>query len=199
MNPALIGRGSVKAGAYRHRRYQGLRRSIADGLALAGASVVVSSQALATTPPEITMRTWRDPSLFERTMAWVVVSTLSRTRAGIRCGKMAVIDLISEYLDKEQFPLAGVAARSWPSGQRATSSTSRRSANPGPMSGPTRRKALLINRTKCMAKEWRAARTPRKCTMPGTFRLRTMRGYYKFDAEFSPRSAGRLQRARRRL
>ena len=194
---------------------KGLGRAIAEGLAAAGASVVVSSRdqarcdeaaaaiAAATGRPVLGaachMGDWDAvPGLVERTLERFGRIDVVVNNAGIHPGQMSVIDMTAEYLDKlfavnlkGPVRLAGLAApriAEQGGGSVINVATVGAYAGGANVGAYTSLKAALINFTKVMAREWAPLGIRVNALSPGPFDSEMMRGTTKFDPEFPMRS-----------
>jgi len=217
MDPALSklfdlsGRVAIVTGSTK-----GIGRSIAQGLAQAGASVVVSSrdqEACERVADEIAATTGAGTLAAACHMGdWDAIGGLvegTRERfgridivfnnAGIHPRPMSVMELTSEFFDKlyavnlkGPVRLAGLVA---PIMAEQGSGSIVNVATIGAYSGGanvgtyTALKAALINFTKVMAKEWASLGIRVNALCPGPFDSEMMRGTTKLDPGFIPRSA----------
>jgi NAD(P)-dependent dehydrogenase (short-subunit alcohol dehydrogenase family) len=207
----LDGRVAVVTGATK-----GLGRAMAEGLARAGASVVVSSRkgdACEQVAAEIAGATGRDvaglachvgdwdaiPAFVDAVMARFGRVDVLVNNAGIHPGPMTVIDMTSAYLDKlfavnlkGPVRLAGlIAPRMAETGGGSiinVSTVGAYSGGPG-VGAYTSSKAALINFTKVMAKEFAPLGVRVNAISPGPFDSEMMRGADALDPEFTKRSA----------
>jgi NAD(P)-dependent dehydrogenase (short-subunit alcohol dehydrogenase family) len=215
MNPALdqlfdlSGRVAVVTGATK-----GIGRSIAEGLAEAGASVVVSSRDQAAcdrVAAEVSKATgqmtlgaachmgdWDAiPALVRRSHDHFGRIDVVVNNAGINPAQMSVVDLSSEYLDKlfavnlkGPVRLAGLVA---PIMAEQGKGSMINIATVGAYSGGpnfgayTALKAALINFTKVMAKEWGSLGIRVNALSPGPFNSTMMQGMAASDPSFSKR------------
>jgi gluconate 5-dehydrogenase len=195
---------------------KGIGRSIADGLAAAGASVVVSSrdqQRCDDVAAEIASTTGRPtlaaachtgdwdalPTLVERTRERFGRIDIVVNNAGIHPRPMSVIGMTSEYLDKlyavnlkGPVRLSGLVAPIMAEQGRGSIinvATIGAYAGGAHIGAYTSQKAALVNFTKVMAKEWAELGIRVNALCPGPFDSEMMRGTAKFDAEFAVRSA----------
>jgi NAD(P)-dependent dehydrogenase (short-subunit alcohol dehydrogenase family) len=194
---------------------KGLGRSIAEGLAWAGASVVVSSrdqEGCDRAAADIARRTGRPtlgvachmgdwaavPRLVERVRdQWGRIDVVVNN-AGIHPSPMSVIAMTSEYLDKlfavnlkGPVRLAGLVApvmADQGGGSIINVATIGAYAGGANVGAYTSVKAALINFTKVMAKEWAPLRVRVNALCPGPFDSEMMRGTIKRDPEFPVRA-----------
>ena len=201
---------------------KGLGRSMAEGLAGAGASIVVVSRdqdACTRVADEITASTgqvalgvachmgeWDAlPALVETVRDRFGRIDILVNNAGINPGPVSVIDMSQEYLDKlfavnvkGPVRLAGLVAPVMAEGAKGSiiNVATVGAYAGGPNVGAyTSAKAALINFTKVMAREWASMGIRVNALSPGPFNSTMMRGTAKLDPEFSTRAgAATLQR-----
>jgi NAD(P)-dependent dehydrogenase (short-subunit alcohol dehydrogenase family) len=201
---------------------KGLGRSMAEGLAGAGASIVVVSRdqdACSRVADEITASTgqvalgvachmgeWDAlPALVETVRDRFGRIDILVNNAGINPGPVSVIDMSQEYLDKlfavnvkGPVRLAGLVAPVMAEGAKGSiiNVATVGAYAGGPNVGAyTSAKAALINFTKVMAREWASMGIRVNALSPGPFNSTMMRGTAKLDPEFSTRAgAATLQR-----
>jgi NAD(P)-dependent dehydrogenase (short-subunit alcohol dehydrogenase family) len=216
MNPALgqlfdlSGRVAIVTGATK-----GIGRSIAEGLAEAGASVTVSSRdqaACERVAAEISRATGREaigvachmgdwdavPGLVQRTNDHFGQIDVVVNNAGINPTPMSVVDMTSELLDKlfavnlkGPVRLAGLVAPLMAErGKGSIINVSTVGAySGGPSFGAyTSLKAALINFTKVMAKEWGSLGIRVNALCPGPFNSTMMQGTARSDPSFADRA-----------
>ena len=194
---------------------KGLGRSMAEGLAGAGASIVVVSrdqEACTKVADEITASTGQVALGVACHMGeWDALSVLVDTvhdrfgridilvnNAGINPAPTSVIDMSQDYLDKlfavnvkGPVRLAGLVAPVMAARAKgsvinvSTVGTYTGGANFGAY---TSAKAALINFTKVMAKEWASMGIRVNAISPGPFNSTMMQGAAKHDAEFASRA-----------
>ncbi len=213
----LSGRAAIVTGATK-----GIGRSIAEGLAGAGASVVVASrdqEACSRVAAEINDATGQATAGIACHMGdWEAIDALVDraherfgridivvNNAGINPAPTPVIDMTSAYLDKLfAVNLKGpvhLAALVAPLMAERNKGSIINVATVGAYSGGatfgayTSVKAALINFTKVMAKEWASLGIRVNALSPGPFNSTMMQGGAKVDPEFSRRAgAATLQR-----
>jgi len=196
---------------------KGLGRSMASGLARAGASVVVASRdqgrcdeaaaAIAKESGRPTlacachMGDWDAlPRLVERTLERFGRIDVLVNNAGIHPAPMAVMDLTSEYFDKlyqvnlkGPVRLAALVAKQMqkqgPGGRIVNVATVGAYAGGAGVGTYTGLKAALINFGKTMAREWAPLGIRVNTLCPGPFDSEMMRGTRKLDPKFPDRSA----------
>jgi NAD(P)-dependent dehydrogenase (short-subunit alcohol dehydrogenase family) len=196
---------------------KGLGRAIAEGLAQAGASVVVSSRKqdlCEEAAAEIKDSTGRETFAAACHMGdWDAIRVFVErvyerfgrvdvlvNNAGINPAFLSVVDLTSEYLDKlfavnlkGPVRLAGLVAprmREHGGGSIVNVATvGAYTGGPG-VGAYTSVKAGLINFTKVMAQEWAGWGVRVNAICPGPFDSAMMRGGAKIDASFPERAAG---------
>jgi len=201
---------------------KGLGRSLAEGLAGAGASIVAVSrdqEACSRVAGEITASTGRPALGVGSHMGeWDALPALVETvrdrfgridilvnNAGINPAPTSVIDMSSEYLDKlfavnvkGPVRLAGLVAPVMAvraKGSVINVATVGAYAGGANFGAYTSAKAALINFTKVMAKEWASMGIRVNALSPGPFNSTMMQGAAKLDTEFSTRAgAATLQR-----
>jgi NAD(P)-dependent dehydrogenase (short-subunit alcohol dehydrogenase family) len=191
---------------------KGLGRSMAEGLAGAGASIVVVSRdqdACSRVADEITASTGRAALGVASHMGeWDALPALVETvrdrfgridilvnNAGINPAPTSVIDMSEEYLDKlfavnmkGPVRLAGLVApvmAERAKGSVINVSTVGAYAGGANFGAYTSAKAALINFTKVMAKEWASMGIRVNAISPGPFNSTMMQGAAKLDPEFS--------------
>jgi len=197
----LSGRVAIVTGATK-----GLGRSMADGLAGAGASIVVVSRdqgACSRVAAEITASTGQVAlgvacHMGEWDALPVLVDTVRDRFGRINPAPTSVIDMSQEYLDKlfavnvkGPVRLAGLVApvmAGRAKGSVINVSTVGAYAGGANFGAYTSAKAALINFTKVMAKEWAAMGIRVNAISPGPFNSTMMQGAAKLDAEFSTRA-----------
>jgi NAD(P)-dependent dehydrogenase (short-subunit alcohol dehydrogenase family) len=194
---------------------KGLGRSMAEGLAGAGASVVVVSrdqEACSKVAAEVTASTGQVALGAACHMGeWDALPMLVDTvrdrfgridilvnNAGINPGPKSVIDMSQEYLDKlfavnvkGPVRLAGLVApvmAGRAKGSVINVSTVGAYAGGANFGAYTSAKAALINFTKVMAKEWASMGIRVNAISPGPFDSPMMQGAAKLDGEFSTRA-----------
>jgi NAD(P)-dependent dehydrogenase (short-subunit alcohol dehydrogenase family) len=194
---------------------KGLGRSMAEGLAGAGASVVVVSrdqEACDKVAAEITASTGRValgaachmgewdalPDLVDTVRDRFGRIDILVNNAGINPAPTSVIDMSQEYLDKlfavnvkGPVRLAGLVApvlAGRAKGRGLNVSTVGAYAGGAKFGAYTSAKAALINFTKVMAKEWASMGIRVNAISPGPFNSTMMQGAAKHDAEFSRRA-----------
>jgi len=207
---SLEGRVALVTGATK-----GLGRAMAEGLAQAGASVVVSSRDQARcdeAASAIGKATGRDvlgvachmgdwdalPGLVDRARDRFGHIDVLVNNAGIHPGPMTVLDMTSEYLDKlfavnlkGPVRLAALVAPGMSErggGSIVNVSTVGAYSGGAGVGAYTSVKAALINFTKVMAREWADMHIRVNAICPGPFDSEMMRGTAKFDPEFVRRS-----------
>jgi NAD(P)-dependent dehydrogenase (short-subunit alcohol dehydrogenase family) len=201
---------------------KGLGRSIAEGMAGAGASVVVVSRdqdGCTRAAGEIADATGREvlgmachmgdwdalPGLVEQVRVRFGRIDILVNNAGIHPGPMSVIDMTSGYLDKlfavnlkGPVRLAGLVApvmATRAKGSIINVSTVGAYSGGANVGAYTSLKAALINFTKVMAKEWAAMGIRVNAISPGPFNSTMMQGTATLDPAFSERAgAATLQR-----
>jgi NAD(P)-dependent dehydrogenase (short-subunit alcohol dehydrogenase family) len=214
---SLDGRVAIVTGATK-----GLGRAMAEGLAQAGASVVVASrdqQACDAVAKAIEASTGRRamgaachmgdwdaiPGFVDDVYERFGRVDVLVNNAGIHPGPMTVIDMTSEYLDKlwavnvkGPVRLAGlIAPRMGNQGGGSIINVATVGAYSGGagVGAYTSVKAALINFTKVMAKEWAGLGVRVNALSPGPFDSEMMRGGDRLDPEFSQRAgAATLQK-----
>ena len=207
----LDGRVAVVTGSTK-----GLGRAMAEGLARAGASVVVSSRkadACEQVAAEIAAATGREVAgLACHVGDWdaippfvdAVVERFGRidvlvNNAGIHPGPMTVIDMTAAYLDKlytvnlkGPVRLAGVVApvmaRTGGGSIVNVSTVGAYKGGPG-VGAYTSSKAALINFTKVMATEFAPLGIRVNCISPGPFDSEMVRAADVLDPQFTTRAA----------
>ena len=194
---------------------KGLGRSMAEGLAGAGASIVVVSrdqEACSRVADEITASTGQVALGVACHMGeWDALPVLVDTvrdrfgridilvnNAGINPAPTSVIDMSHEYLDKlfavnvkGPVRLAGLVApvmAARDKGSVINVSTVGAYAGGANFGAYTSAKAALINFTKVMAKEWASMGIRVNAISPGPFNSTMMQGAAKLDVEFSRRA-----------
>ncbi|MEZ4281863.1 MAG: glucose 1-dehydrogenase [Myxococcota bacterium] len=208
----LSGQVAIVTGATK-----GLGRSIAFGLARAGASVVVASrdqgrceEAAAAIEAETGRPTLAQachmgdwdalPRLVERTVDRFGRIDVLVNNAGIHPAPVTVMDLTSEYFDKlyqvnlkGPVRLAALVAKQMqqqgPGGRIINVATVGAYAGGAGVGTYTGLKAALINFTKTMAREWAPLGIRVNALCPGPFDSEMMRGTTKLDPKFPDRSA----------
>ncbi len=194
----LEGRVAVVTGATK-----GLGRAMAEGYAMAGASVVISSRnqdACELVAAEISAASGREalgaachmgdwdavPPFVSRVMERFGQIDVLVNNAGIHPGPMSIIDLTREYVDKlyqvnlrGPMRLAGVVAplMAKQGGGSVINIATIGAYSGGPNVGTyTSLKAALINITKVMAREWAPLGIRVNAICPGPFDSEMMRG-----------------------
>jgi NAD(P)-dependent dehydrogenase (short-subunit alcohol dehydrogenase family) len=201
---------------------KGLGRSMAEGLAGAGASIVVVSRdqdACTRVADEITASTGQAtlgvaghmgewdalPAVVDKVRDRFGRIDILVNNAGINPAPTSVIDMSNEYLDKlfavnvkGPVRLAGLVApvmAEQAKGSVINVSTVGAYAGGANFGAYTSAKAALINFTKVMAKEWAALGIRVNAISPGPFNSTMMQGAAKLDPEFSTRAgAATMQR-----
>jgi NAD(P)-dependent dehydrogenase (short-subunit alcohol dehydrogenase family) len=201
---------------------KGLGRSIAFGLAGAGASVVVVSRdgpACERVAAAITADTGQPalgvgchmgdwdalPGLVEQARHRFGRIDILVNNAGINPAPTSVIDMTADYLDKlfavnlkGPVRLAGLVAplmASQAKGSIINVATVGAYAGGANFGAYTSLKAALLNFTKVMAKEWAASGIRVNAISPGPFNSTMMQGAARYDDAFSTRAgAATLQR-----
>jgi NAD(P)-dependent dehydrogenase (short-subunit alcohol dehydrogenase family) len=202
---------------------KGLGRSVAFGLAGAGASVVVVSRdhdACVRVADEVTAATGRPslgvgchmgdwdalPGLVDQVRDHFGRIDVLVNNAGINPAPTSVIDMTNEYLDKlfavnlkGPVRLAGLVApimAGQAKGSIINVATVGAYAGGANFGAYTSAKAALINFTKVMAKEWASLGIRVNALSPGPFNSTMMQGAARLDPEFGTRAgaATMLQR-----
>ena len=202
---------------------KGLGRSVAFGLADAGASVVVVSRdhdACLRLADEVTAATGRAslgvgchmgdwdalPGLVEQVRDRFGRIDVLVNNAGINPAPTSVIDMTSEYLDKlfavnlkGPVRLAGLVApimAAQAKGSIINVATVGAYAGGANFGAYTSAKAALINFTKVMAKEWAPLGIRVNALSPGPFNSTMMQGAARFDPEFGTRAGAATMQQR---